>query len=113
MNTKTKKLLENYFYNTIKSSLNEDSSSDTKKNKNKRRQVLDWLRQNSRNKQSYRLNHAQVMRDLWHPDKDEEDAKRSLFSRKLREEPNKDGGVERFTDEEVNSLFNIMSNYMH
>lgn len=31
MNAKTQKLLENYFYNTIKSSLNEDSSSDTKK----------------------------------------------------------------------------------
>ena len=73
MNAKTQKLLENYFYNTIKSSLNEDSSSDTKQNKNKRRQVLDWLRQNSKNKQSYRLNHAQVMRDLWHPEKDEED----------------------------------------
>lgn len=55
-------------------------------------------------------NNAEVMRQLWHPDKDEEDEKRSLFSKKVRHEENDNGSKYSFTTAEMNRLYQILSN---
>ena len=55
-------------------------------------------------------NNAEVMRQLWHPNKDEEDEKRSLFSKKVRHAENDNGSKYAFTTDEMNHLYQILSN---
>ena len=55
------------------------------------------------------LNHAQLMRDLWHPsDKKKEDELRSLFSKMATGKPDADGVVRHFTPDEINKLYELI-----
>jgi len=71
-------------------------------NKSKRSLVLGWLREPS-------LDCAEIMRKLWHPEKEEEDSARSYFY-KCRDGKLNDSGVPyRFSDEDINALYRIKS----
>lgn len=103
-----KKLLEKHIYNIVKKAINENYSllkEDNDKSKNtveKRKIVLKWLNNPA-------LNQTAIMRQLWHPSKDEEDGKRSLFFKKLHSELNDNGIPYQFTDDEITQLFKIKS----
>lgn len=72
------------------------------KKKNTRKIVIDWLK-------NPKTNCAEIMRELWHPTKEEEDAKRSFFY-KCRDGKLNDAGVPyRFSDKEINRLNSIRS----
>lgn len=79
-------------------------ADDTKK-KNmdvKRNAVLKQLRNN-------RLKNSQFAYALWHPkDQSEKDTYRSLFSKKVNEEPDADGNIREFTDEEISKLYELL-----
>lgn len=134
MNKQESILLEAYFYNKIKKQLKEnfffeddntekdseqkmpkhsesdDSKKDNSDDNRKRTDVMGWLKKKSQGKNSYVVNHADIMRKLWHPkDQGEDDELRSLFTRKMNEEPNDEGSYYRFSDEEINSLYKIMN----
>lgn len=107
-------LLEKHIYNIVKNAINENLSliaedENNKKNtsnltdNNKRRKIiLKWLNNPA-------LNQTAIMKQLWRPDKDEEDSKRSLFFKKLHGELNDNGIPYQFSDEEVTQLFKIKS----
>lgn len=88
-----------------------DSKGDGEKKHNgkKRKEVMAWLSSSEdEDTLSYSLNHADIMRKLWHPkDKEEEDELRSLFSKKLNHSLNDNGSEYDFSDEEINTLYNI------
>lgn len=80
-----------------KKSLNEADTADTK-----RKNVMSMLGDD-------KFNHAELMRHLYHPkDKSEEDTYRSLFSKKATGKPDADGAVRHFTDDEINSLYELL-----
>lgn len=81
-------------------------------NGKKRKEVMAWLgASESDDTMSYSVNHADVMRKLWHPEsQEEEDELRSLFSKKLNHELNDNGSEYDFSDEEINTLYNIKGN---
>lgn len=97
----------------------EDSHKKDSKNKSsktakaRRSEVLSWLMQKSKDgRESYKINHADIVRRLYNPqNQDEEDSCRSLFSRKLHQKSNGEGGVYRFTDEELNQIWSIKNNF--
>lgn len=97
----------------------EDSHKKNSKNKSnkvtkaRRSEVLSWLMQKSKDgRESYKINHADIVRRLYNPqNQDEEDSYRSLFSRKLHQKSNGEGGVYRFTDEELNQIWSIKNNF--
>jgi len=69
---------------------------------NKYKSVMNSLKDDS-------LNHAQLMRDLWHPsDKKKEDELRSLFSKMATGKPDADGVVRHFTPDEINKLYELI-----
>nr|DAD65575.1 MAG TPA: Flagellar M-ring protein, Flagellar motor motor, MS-ring, C-ring, MOTOR.3A [Bacteriophage sp.] len=69
---------------------------------NKYKSVMNSLKDDS-------LNHAQLMRDLWHPsDKKKEDELRSLFSKMATGTPDADGVVRHFTPDEINKLYELI-----
>lgn len=80
-----------------------DSKSDNKKgNATKRTTVIRWL-------QDPAVNCAEIMRQLWHPKKSEEDSARSYFY-KCRDGAKNDTGVPyAFTSKEINKLYSIKS----
>lgn len=89
--------------NLQKQYLNEAKKKTEKddKIKTKRAVVLKWLR-------SKELNKAEIMRKLWHPSQEEEDAMRSEFSKKVRGK-DADGKEYSFTTAEINKLYSIKS----
>ena len=47
--------------------------------------------------------------DLWHPkDQGEKDTLRSLFSKKATGKPDNDGAIRKFSDEEINKLYQMI-----
>lgn len=69
---------------------------------NKYKSVMNSLKDDS-------LNHAQLMRDLWHPsDKKKEDELRSLFSKMATGTPDANGVVRHFTPDEINKLYELI-----
>lgn len=56
-----------------------------------------------------RTNEAEVMRQLWDPSPDEEDAKRSLFSKKKNGKLNDDGVPYSFDEREVSKIISIIN----
>ncbi len=109
-----KKIFENYIYNLCKNAyknINEDRYSQGEKNdndksnketKNKRRIVTNWLKKNT-------INNAAVMKALWHPTKQDEDAKRSYFYKCRDGELNDDGTPYQFSDDDITTLYRIKS----
>lgn len=96
-----KKIFEN-----VKRVLMEDDTDRYGQKKNtdkKRREVMSWLK-------DPKTNLAEVGRELWgiKQGSDEDDAKRSLFSKKLHHKLNDDGYPYDFTDDEVNTLYGIL-----
>lgn len=56
-----------------------------------------------------KFNHAQLAYDLYHPkDQSEKDTVRSLFSKKATGKPDNDGAVRKFSDEEINQLYQMV-----
>lgn len=56
-----------------------------------------------------KFNHAQLAYDLYHPkDQSERDTVRSLFSKKASGEPDNDGAIRKFDDDEINKLYQMI-----
>lgn len=70
--------------------------------KKKRAFVISWLKDPA-------VNCAEIMRKLWHPQKDEEDAARSYFYKCRDGKANESGNPCRFSDDEIVKLFSIHS----
>lgn len=109
-----KLLLEGYIYNLIKENVlfeqkKASKKSPSKSGKEKRKEVIAWLlKRSSKGHLSYKVNHAEMARKLYSPkNQDEEDAARSLFSRKLHQKKNGQGGTYQFSDEEINQLYSF------
>lgn len=76
---------------------NNDSSTDMK-----RKAVMKKLK-------DPKYNHAQLAYSLYHPkDQSEKDTVRSLFSKKATGNPDNDGAIRHFDDEEINSLYQMI-----
>lgn len=106
-----KKLLENKLYKMIKESFFEAEKQDaeqTDKRKNaeasstKTQSVIKWLN-------SDQVDQAAIVRQLW-PDTDE-DAGRSLFSKKLRGH-DADGKPYSFSSDEINTMYNMKDRFI-
>lgn len=83
--------------NTIRRLINENDSLDIK-----RRSVMNMLKDE-------KYKDAALAYDLWHPkDQSEKDTYRSLFSKKATGEPDNDGNVRHFTDDEINKLYELL-----
>ena len=114
--------LENQIYNMLKESIFENGyfenaylegskqkskkrerrDSESEEDSGKRESVLKWL-------DSAQELHSVLAYELW-PDKDE-DAARSLFSKKYRGEDNK-GKHYEFEPEEINTLYNLRGDFI-
>lgn len=80
--------------------LKEDN--EKKGDDSKRKSVMTMLRDG-------KYNHAELMRELWHPtSKEEEDTLRSLFSKCATGTPDADGAVRSFNEEEINKLYELL-----
>lgn len=66
----------------------------------KRKVVINWLKDPA-------TNCAEIMRKLWHPTDDEEDAKRSYFYKCRDGKKNEAGVPYSFSDKEINKLYSI------
>ena len=118
MNSSQKLILEEYIYNHLKKQIVSEQSKSKKekeeKTGKKRKEVIAWLlKKSSDDTLSYVVNHAEIVRKLYNPkNKDEEDAYRSLFSRKLHQKDNGQGGVYTFSDKEINFIYSLMDNIL-
>lgn len=99
-------VIESVVDKQLKNLIKEDDENKTKKNKkdkkdvnNKKRSVIQWLKQDE-------VNTAAIRREVeGEPeDQEEEDAKRSYFMKKVNQTYGKD-----FSDEEVNALYAVKS----
>jgi uncharacterized protein YifN (PemK superfamily) len=96
-------VIESVVNKQLKNLIKEDNESKTKKDKkdvnNKKRSVIQWLKQDE-------VNTAAIRREVeGEPeDQEEEDAKRSYFMKKVNQTYGKD-----FSDEEVNALYAVKS----
>ena len=82
---------------------NEPKNKGKKDNlKNKRAQVISRLRDDG-------VNSAEYMRELWHPEKEEEDAKRSLFYKKRDGKKNESGVPYSFSTSEIIRLYHLLT----
>lgn len=114
---KQKIALENQIYTMLKESIFENGffegskeksykpkkkEGETEEDSGKRESVLRWL-------DSAQELHSVLAYELW-PDKDE-DAARSLFSKKYRGEDNK-GKHYEFEPEEINTLYNLRGDFI-
>ena len=106
-----KRLLENKLYKMIKESFFETDQRnvephDNRKNKeaseNRTESVIKWLN-------SDQVDQAAIARALW-PDVDE-DAGRSLFSKKLRGH-DADGKSYSFSSDEINTMYNMKDRFI-
>lgn len=68
----------------------------------KRALVISWLKDPA-------VNCAEIMRKLWHPQKEQEDSMRSFFYKCRDGKKNQSGNPCRFTDSEIVKLFSIHS----
>lgn len=94
-----KKQIKTIVENVIRDYINEDKE---KESNSKRRAVMTALKDK-------KYNHAELMRKLYHPkDKSEEDTFRSLFSKKATGNPDADGAVRKFDDDEINKLYQFI-----
>ena len=84
----------------------DDNSGSSKKKSSKlekkRAFVISWLKDPA-------VNCAEIMRKLWHPQKNEEDAARSYFYKCRDGKANESGNPCRFSDDEIVKLFSIHS----
>lgn len=96
-------VIESIVNKQLKNLIKEDNESKTKKDKkdvnNKKRSVIQWLKQDE-------VNTAAIRREVeGEPeDQEEEDTKRSYFMKKVNQTYGKD-----FSDEEVNALYAVKS----
>lgn len=82
--------------------LKEDDSTNQRGDDSKRKSVMTMLRDD-------KYNHAELMRELWHPSsQEEEDTLRSLFSKCATGTPDADGAVRSFSEEEINKLYELL-----
>ena len=86
----------------VKKNTKDDEKRSGKAGKGKRAIVLTWLKDPA-------VNCAEIMRKLWNPTEEEEDAARSYFY-KCRDGKLNDSGVPyKFSDSDINSLYKIKS----
>lgn len=96
-------VIESVVNKQLKNLIKEDNENKTKKDKkdvnNKKRSVIQWLKQDE-------VNTAAIRREVeGEPeDQEEEDAKRSYFMKKVNQTYGKD-----FSDKEVNALYAVKS----
>lgn len=102
-----RQIVENYLYKLIKETLNEsEGSSSHRLTAKEKKSIIEWLHTSE-------VNEAAIMRRLWNPKtNDEEDAKRSLFSKMVRHEKNDNGSVYDFSDEDYNKLYDIRASFI-
>lgn len=95
------KIISNKIFEYINES---DIDKDKKRYSNKYKSVMRSLKDDG-------INKADLMRSLWHPkDQNDEDAKRSLFSKKANGKPDADGAIRKFTPTEINKLYDLIRN---
>ena len=116
---KERQILENHIYNIAKKILKEninllvedEEKDDSKKSKDssnnnikekRRRVVIKWLKDPI-------VDNAPIMKQLWNPNSDEEDSKRSYFYKCRDGELNDNGVPYQFSDEEITTLYKIKS----
>lgn len=59
-----------------------------------------------------KFNHAQLAYEIGHPkDQSEKDTLRSDFSKKATGKPDNDGVVRKFSDEDINKLYQLIKNH--
>ena len=109
-----KRMLENKLYHLIKESFFEqedrnysdrdqkDQRKNTKASEDKTESVIKWLN-------SDQVDQAAIARELW-PGTDE-DAGRSLFSKKLRGH-DADGKPYSFSSDEINTMYNMKDRFI-
>lgn len=114
MDINDRKLLEAHLRSIISKAINEASNSNDgvlkhKDNKPKKHHTDTnsdkLLRQML---QDPKYTDAELMRQLWHPEKEQEDAKRSEFSKKVRGAKDDAGVPYHFTEDEKTKLFKIL-----
>jgi hypothetical protein len=86
----------------------EDKDKDKKDKKYKKDAIIKKSKQVKNMLKDPKINHAEIMRQLWHPKANEEDTYRSLFSKKLRGVPNDDGTPYHFTPDEIIKIYAIL-----
>lgn len=108
MDNNDRKLLEAYLRKIVAEAINYQSNAGKEKDRTPSKSHSDknndkLLKQML---QDPKVNQAEIMRQLWHPE--DEDAKRSEFSKKVRGAKNDNGSRYDFTDDEKTKLFKIL-----
>lgn len=106
---KEKKLLENKIYHILKESMFESGNGTTADDNKvaKRQSVIKWLNSD----QQIHSTIAYILFGVEHASEDEKASKRSLFSKKFRGH-DADGKEYSFSDEEINTLYNLKDRYI-
>ena len=106
MQMKIRQIIRECINESLNHSINEeetkDKDGDYESANIKRNTVMKLLRNN-------KLKDSQFAYSLWHPkDQSEKDTYRSLFSKKVHGEPDADGNIREFTDEEISQLYELL-----
>lgn len=116
-----KTLIENFIHNTVKQTFNkliEEKQKNiikTKLTEQITKEVIQKLNEdNTENKRNAIMkalnndmyNHAELAYTLY-PNMDK-DAARSYFSKKFRQEPDDDGQIRHFSEDEINKIYNMI-----
>ena len=101
-NAITEEKRKSYIRQVIKEEMGRILNDESESNDMKRNAVMNALKDNI-------YIHAQMAYDLWHPkDQSEKDTLRSLFSKKATGKPDNDGAIRKFSDEEINKLYQMI-----
>ena len=118
MTLKEEKILKDYIKNIIKENYinlaEEDDNKESSRNGEKKKVSKDTHAKNKRSRVIARLkepetNCAEIMRKLWKPSKDDEDAARSYFYKCRDGELNDSGIPYKFSDDEINKLYQFLT----
>lgn len=94
---KVRSIVKEELYKAHRNIVNEDDSMEIK-----RKTVMNLLKDE-------KYKDSSLAYDLWKPkDQSEKDTFRSLFSKKATGEPDADGNVRHFTDEEITKLYELL-----
>ena len=98
----TEEKRKSYIRQVIKEEMGRILNEESDSNNMKRNALMNALKDT-------KYNHAQMAYDLWHPkDQSEKDTLRSLFSKKATGKPDNDGAIRKFSDEEINKLYQMI-----
>lgn len=100
-----KEIIKQRIRKIIKEEFIKLNEKDENTNDMKRKDVMNTLK-------DPKFNHAQLAYSLYHPkDKSEKDTVRSLFSKKATGKPDNDGAVRKFSDDEINKLYQMVKKH--